>query len=56
VDGLAPGELLVDKRAVLVGTAGGAVRLEDVQPHGRKRMPAADWARGARVCSGERLG
>jgi methionyl-tRNA formyltransferase len=60
VDGLAPGELLVDKRAVLVGTAGGAaggaVRLEDVQPHGRKRMPAADWARGARVGSGERLG
>ena len=56
VDGLAPGELRVDKQAVLVGTARGAVRLADVQPHGRRRMPAADWARGARVSSGERLG
>jgi methionyl-tRNA formyltransferase len=51
----APGELLVDKHAVLVGVGGATVRLGDVQPHGRKRMPAADWARGARVASGERL-
>jgi len=55
VDGLAPGELLVDKHAVLVGVAGATVLLGDVQPHGRKRMPASDWARGARVGSGERL-
>jgi methionyl-tRNA formyltransferase len=56
VDGLAPGELQVDKRAVLVGAANSAVRLGDVQPHGRKRMPARDWARGARISPGERLG
>ena len=55
VTGLAPGELLVEKHRVLVGTAGAAVELGEVQPNGRKRMPAADWARGARVRSGERL-
>jgi methionyl-tRNA formyltransferase len=53
---LAPGELLVGKSAVLVGTATAAVRLGTVQPAGRKPMPAADWARGLRLESGERLG
>ena len=32
--------------AVLVGTGTTAVRLGDVQPEGKRRMPAADWARG----------
>lgn len=32
----------------LVGTATTPVRLGDVQPEGRKRMPFADWARGLR--------
>jgi methionyl-tRNA formyltransferase len=53
---LAAGELLVGKSAVLVGTATAAVRLGTVQPAGRKPMPAADWARGLRLESGERLG
>lgn len=52
---LKPGELQVDKRRVLVGTAGTAVRLTDVQPPGRKRMPATDWARGARPDPGEQF-
>lgn len=56
VDGLAPGELRVEKHRVLAGAADRAVELGDVQPHGRKRMPAADWARGVRVASGDRLG
>ena len=56
VDGMAPGELSVGRHGVLAGTATGAVELGEVQPHGRKRMPAPDWARGARVGSGERLG
>jgi methionyl-tRNA formyltransferase len=43
---LAPGTLEVTKSAVLVGTAGGAVRLGEVKPHGRRQMAAADWARG----------
>ncbi|HNN48156.1 MAG TPA: methionyl-tRNA formyltransferase, partial [Marmoricola sp.] len=41
-----PGELLVTKREVFVGTASHAVRLGEVKPFGKKLMPAADWARG----------
>ncbi len=52
---LEPGELSVGKR-VLVGTGGGAVRLGAVQPAGRRVLPSADWARGARPAAGERLG
>jgi methionyl-tRNA formyltransferase len=45
-----------DERGVLVATANGGVRLIEVAPAGRARMSAADWARGARFGSGERLG
>jgi methionyl-tRNA formyltransferase len=45
---LPPGELHVERNAVYVGTATTAVRLGDVQPPGKRRMPAADWARGLR--------
>jgi methionyl-tRNA formyltransferase len=51
---LPAGELAVDRDGVLVGTATTAVRLGDVQPPGKKPMPAADWARGARITAGER--
>ena len=44
---LEPGRLDIGKREVRVGTATTDVVLGDVQPFGRKRMPAADWARGA---------
>jgi methionyl-tRNA formyltransferase len=47
-DALAPGELQVERNAVYVGTATNAVRLGDVQPPGKRRMPAADWSRGLR--------
>lgn len=58
VDGpsVIPGELLVGKREVLVGTATSVVRLGTVTAPGKKAMPAADWARGARPEPGERLG
>jgi methionyl-tRNA formyltransferase len=46
---LAPGELLVRRNAVLAGTGTGAVQLGDVQQHGKRRMPAADWARGRQL-------
>jgi len=52
---LRPGELRVERKRVLVGTATGAVRLGEVQAQGKKRMPATDWARGARVEPGECL-
>jgi methionyl-tRNA formyltransferase len=54
--GLAPGELSVGTTGVLVGTGRGAVRLGDVQPAGKRVLPAADWARGARPAPGERVG
>jgi methionyl-tRNA formyltransferase len=47
--GLAPGEVRVDRNAVYVGTGTVPVRLGDVQPQGKRRMPAADWARGLRL-------
>jgi methionyl-tRNA formyltransferase len=43
---LAPGELHVTRGAVHVGTGSHPVLLGDVQPQGKRRMPAADWARG----------
>jgi len=52
---LKPGELLVGRREVLVGTATHAVMLGEITPPGKRAMPAADWARGARVESGELL-
>ncbi len=51
---LAPGELRVlrDRASgdrVLAGTGTGPVVLGDVQPDGKRRMPAADWVRGLRL-------
>ncbi len=54
-DDLAPGELGVEKRRVLVGTAGAPVALGTVQPAGRPAMPAVDWTRGAQPKPGERF-
>ncbi|KAB1989522.1 methionyl-tRNA formyltransferase [Streptomyces triticiradicis] len=53
---LAPGELSVAKNNVYVGTGSYAVELLWVQAQGKKPMRAADWARGVRIPSGERLG
>jgi methionyl-tRNA formyltransferase len=46
---LPPGELLVGKNAVAVGTGTAALRLGLVKAFGKKEMPAADWARGLRI-------
>ncbi|WP_185994809.1 methionyl-tRNA formyltransferase [Nocardioides campestrisoli] len=53
---LAPGEVEVTKKALFVGTATDPVQLDRVKPFGKKEMAAADWARGARLDSGFRLG
>jgi methionyl-tRNA formyltransferase len=53
---LAPGELAVAKNTVQVGTGSHAVTLGEVQPQGKKRMPAADWSRGVRLAPGTRFG
>ncbi|MBW1604656.1 methionyl-tRNA formyltransferase [Streptomyces sp. JJ66] len=55
VTDLAPGEVRADKHHVRVGTGSHAVELRWVQPQGKKPMQAADWARGARITSGEHL-
>lgn len=52
---LAPGQLQVGKREVLVGTATSAVVLSTVRAPGKREMPAADWARGAQLSTGEIL-
>ncbi|MEO6510971.1 MAG: methionyl-tRNA formyltransferase [Nocardioides sp.] len=52
---LPPGELLVGKNAVAVGTGSGALVLGEVKAFGKKQMPAADWARGIRVEPGARF-
>lgn len=43
---LVPGQLQVGKREVRVGTTTTDLVLGDVHAFGKKRMPAADWARG----------
>ncbi|MGE5485046.1 MAG: methionyl-tRNA formyltransferase [Ignavibacteriales bacterium] len=53
-----PGEVLEagETGGFLVKVTGGAVRLDEVQPEGGRRMAAADYLRGARVEPGEILG
>ncbi|WP_433392800.1 methionyl-tRNA formyltransferase [Micromonospora sp. KLBMP9576] len=52
---LKPGELLVEKSRVLVGTATTPVRLGEVRAAGKRAMTATDWARGVRIAAGEEL-
>lgn len=52
---LAPGEVVVSKREVWVGTGSVPVTLGQVRPAGRRPMPAADWARGLRLTGGEQF-
>ncbi len=53
-DGQLPaGEVVAGKNAVVVGTGTAALKLGDVQPVGKRAMPAADWARGLRLGGGE---
>jgi len=43
-----PGRIDVGKSSVQIGCDGGYLVLGDVQPTGKKAMPARDWARGFR--------
>ncbi len=52
---LSPGDLLVEKRRVLAGTATVPVELGEVRAAGKKPMSAVDWARGVRVGAQERF-
>lgn len=44
--GARPGEVLASEEGLVVTTGEGALRFLDVQPSGRRRMPAFDWLRG----------
>jgi methionyl-tRNA formyltransferase len=45
---LEPGELTARDGRLLYGAASGALELIEVQPEGKRPMPAADWLRGHR--------
>ena len=45
-DVVAPGDLAVSDGRLLWGCGGGALELREVQPPGKRRMAAADYARG----------
>lgn len=52
-----PGEILEadPKEGLRVAAAGGAVRVREVQPAGKRRMEAAAWIRGRGAQAGQRL-
>ena len=50
-----PGELVIERRQVLVGTGTRPLELDRVKPPGRRWMAATDWARGVRPDPGTRL-
>jgi methionyl-tRNA formyltransferase len=47
--------LALDKNGPIIATIDGALQIIEVQPTGKARMKAADWARGARISVGEKL-
>jgi methionyl-tRNA formyltransferase len=57
VKGLAAGEMMVRERALYVGCANGtALRLDELQIEGKKRMPVGEFLRGYKIETGEKLG
>ena len=46
----------IDAEGMLVACGDGAVRIADVQPAGKRRMPVAEWSRGRGVQPGDRFG
>lgn len=51
----APGTVVGVADGLEVSTAQGNIVLKEVQPEGKKPMSALEWARGARIASGDRL-
>jgi len=45
---------VITANTVVVGTGAGAVALREVQPEGKRRMTAAEFARGRRLGIGVR--
>lgn len=51
-----PGEVIKVTGELLIACGSDAIRIGEVQPTGKKRMPAHDWARGRGAKVGDRLG
>ena len=51
-----PGEVIAVNEGIMISCIDGAVCIRDVQPSGRKRMRAAEWARGRGVSIGDQFG
>lgn len=50
-----PGTISATASGILVSTGSGTIRLLEVQPEGRRVMPASAWYRGARLAPGARF-
>lgn len=50
-----PGELVEASDRLVVATGDGGLEIQELQPAGKRRMPAADWLRGAPVKVGDVL-
>ncbi len=50
------GQVMSASEDVIVACGRGAIRISDVQPAGRSRMSAAEWARGRGISPGDILG
>jgi methionyl-tRNA formyltransferase len=51
-----PGEVLKASGELVIACGSDALRVTDVQPQGKKRMGAHEWARGRGVAAGDRWG
>ncbi|MDF2439370.1 MAG: methionyl-tRNA formyltransferase [Abditibacteriota bacterium] len=51
----APGTIKIEENRVLVVTGAGHLELHEIQPAGKPRLAPLDWARGARLESGDRF-
>jgi methionyl-tRNA formyltransferase len=52
----APGEWIIEKDRVLIGTGQSPIEIVQLIPQGKSEMSATDWARGVRINPGERCG
>ena len=53
---LEPGVLLIEKKKLYVGTVTTALEIGYITPSGKSRMPASEWANGARLVAGDLFG
>jgi methionyl-tRNA formyltransferase len=53
---LTPGEWLIEKDRVLIGTGDKPLEIVQLIPQGKSEMSATEWARGARINPGEICG